>query len=105
MPLYITFGLVFGLISILDDGIEMAMGAHSANNAFLSLFVTSESSALQTPAVFVNNNMDAAKDLFVMIVISVLFIIILSKIYRFNFKSLFSKVNKVDDDTQICPSN
>ena len=35
MPQYIIFGLIFGIITILDDGTEAAMGAHTINNAFL----------------------------------------------------------------------
>lgn len=101
MPQYITFGLVFGLISVLDDGIELAMGAHTANNAFLSLFITSDASALQTPAVFVNNNMDPVKDLIVMVLISIVFILTLSKLYAFKFSSLFSKISKPENDTEI----
>ena len=52
MPQYILFGLIFGIISILDDGIELAMGVHAANNVFAALFVTNSSSVFQTPAVF-----------------------------------------------------
>ena len=52
MPQYIVFGLIFGIITILDDGIEAAMGAHAANNIFLCIMVTNESSALQTPALY-----------------------------------------------------
>ena len=62
MPQYILFGIIFGLISILGDGIELAMGAHTANNVFLSLMVTHKASALQTPAFFVQENIDPAKD-------------------------------------------
>ena len=53
MPQYIVFGLIFGVITILDDGIEAAMGAHAANNIFLCIMVTNKSSALQTPALYV----------------------------------------------------
>ena len=34
MPQYIFMGFIFGLISVFDDGIECAMGAHTANNIF-----------------------------------------------------------------------
>jgi len=37
----------------MDDGIEVAMGAHTANNIFLCIFVTNSSSALQTSALYV----------------------------------------------------
>ena len=52
MPQYISFGLLFGIISVLDNGIELAIGAHAANNIFLSIFVTQKSSTLQTVAMF-----------------------------------------------------
>ena len=52
MPQYIVFGLIFGIITILDDGIEASMGAHAANNIFLVIMVTNKSSALQTPALY-----------------------------------------------------
>jgi uncharacterized protein len=92
MPQYILFGIFFGLITVLDDGIEIAMGAHTANNFFLSLMVTHEASALQTPALFVQGNIDAAKDLLVMLVVGVIFVAIMAKIYRFNFKILTQKI-------------
>ena len=37
---------------------ELAMGVHMATNLFVSLFVNTENSALQTPAVFMVNEMD-----------------------------------------------
>jgi membrane protease YdiL (CAAX protease family) len=40
MPQYVLFGLVFGIITVLDDGIEAAVGAHAANNIFLCIMVT-----------------------------------------------------------------
>ncbi|MCK7531415.1 MAG: hypothetical protein MZV63_10465 [Marinilabiliales bacterium] len=52
IPQYVFFGLVFAVLTMLDDGIELAIGAHAANNAFLSVFVTHKDSALQTPAMY-----------------------------------------------------
>jgi len=37
MPQYILFGLIFGIVTILDDGVEAAIGAHTANNVFFHL--------------------------------------------------------------------
>ncbi len=56
MPQYILFGLIFGVITILDDGIEAAMGAHTVNNVFICIMVTNKSSALQTPALYEQKN-------------------------------------------------
>ncbi len=92
MPQYIIFGLVFGLMSVLDDGIETAMGAHAANNIFISIFVTAKASVLQTPALFVNNHVDPVKDLIVMTLAAVLIIAILAKKYNWNFAVLNQRV-------------
>lgn len=92
MPQYILFGVIFGLISVLDDGIELAMGAHTANNIFLSLFVTNKASALQTSAYFIQENVDAAKDLLIMAVIGIIFIAIIAKTYKFNFGLLTKRL-------------
>lgn len=93
MPQYILFGVIFGLVSVLDDGIELAMGAHTANNVFLSLFVTSKASALQTPALFIQENIDPLKDLLVMILVGLLFIIIVSLRYGFKYAILYKKIS------------
>ena len=92
MPQYIIFGLVFGIMSVLDDGIETAMGAHAANNIFISIFVTAKASVLQTPALFVNNHVDPVKDLIMMSLAAVLIIVILAKKYKWNFAIMNQQV-------------
>lgn len=49
---YIAIGLALGIVTILSDSLELAMGLHFANNLFLSLFVTFDASVLKTDAVF-----------------------------------------------------
>ncbi|MBX9448767.1 MAG: CPBP family intramembrane metalloprotease [Taibaiella sp.] len=49
---YISIGIILGLVTILSDSLELAIGLHFANNLFLSLFVTFDDSVLQTDAVF-----------------------------------------------------
>jgi len=51
-PIYAGMGLIFGLLVVLDNGLELAMGFHIANNIGLSLFATSPESVLQTDALF-----------------------------------------------------
>lgn len=92
MPQYLFFGLVFGLISILDDGIELAIGAHAMNNIFASLFVTYESSVLQTSAVFELIKLNPEIELVNMIIVLSIFVMILSYIYKLNYKLLFKSV-------------
>ena len=92
MPQYILFGLVFGLMAVLDDGIETAMGAHAANNIFIAIFVTAKASVLQTPALFVNNHVDPVKDLIMMTLAAVLIMAILAKKYNWNFALMNQRV-------------
>lgn len=94
MPQYLLFGLIFGVITVLDDGIEAALGAHAANNAFLCIMVTSESSALQTPALYKQLEINPWYDLVSMVVMGLVVIVILKMIFRWSaFSLLFRKVN------------
>jgi membrane protease YdiL (CAAX protease family) len=93
IPQYITFGLIFGIITILDDGIEAAMGAHAANNIFLCIMVTSESSALQTPALYQQYNIHPWMEFSALVFTGILFISILKMIFKWdNFNVLFRKI-------------
>ena len=92
MPQYIVFGLIFGIITILDDGIEAAMGAHTANNIFLCIMVTNESSALQTPALYEQYNIHPWTEFAALVVSGILFILILKMIFKWDdFSVLFGK--------------
>lgn len=94
MPQYILFGLIFGVMTVLDDGIEAAMGAHSANNAFLCIMVTNESSALQTPALYEQHEIQPWSELSAMLVMGIVIIVILKVIFRWKgFSLLFSEVH------------
>jgi uncharacterized protein len=93
MPQYILFGLIFGMITVLDDGIEASMGAHTANNVFLCIMVTNKSSALQTPALFEQNNIYPWTEFTGLILTGIIFVIILKIIFKWeNFSILFGKV-------------
>jgi len=90
MPQYVIFGLIFGLVTVLDNGIELAMGAHAANNIFLSVLLTQKASALQTPAMYVQNEVYPVNDLISLIAIAILFVVLLSYIYGWNWRESFT---------------
>ena len=52
MPYYIFFGAFLGILTLLDEGTELALGIHCANNLISSLLITSKNSVLQTDAIF-----------------------------------------------------
>ncbi len=96
MPQYILFGLIFGVITILDDGIEAAMGAHTANNAFLCIMVTNKSSALQTAALYEQHSIYPWTEFGALLVVGIIFVVILKKIFGWkSFGILMGDVKKV----------
>jgi len=52
MPYYILFGAFLGILTLLDEGSELAMGIHCANNLISALLISSKNSVLQTDAIF-----------------------------------------------------
>ena len=51
---YMLVGVFLALISLFDNGIELALGYHAANNVFAALMVTNNWQAFQTDAVFMD---------------------------------------------------
>jgi membrane protease YdiL (CAAX protease family) len=70
---YATTGAALALFTLRDNRLELALGAHAANNLFAALIVNYADSALQTPAVFTNPTLDAAYAQISLIVIVVAF--------------------------------
>jgi len=52
MIFYIGTGLLLGVMTLMDEGMELALGFHLGNNLMASILITSEFSALQTDALF-----------------------------------------------------
>lgn len=92
MPQYIVMGLLLGIVSILDDGIEIALGIHFVNNAFGALFVTHASSVLQTDAVFNLKTIHHETDLIWLILCSVIAVLLFKQLYKWDFRILNKKV-------------
>ncbi len=51
---YIGTGLFLGLVTILDNGTELALGFHAANNIVAAIFVTQSWVVFQTDALFIS---------------------------------------------------
>lgn len=92
---YISSGLFLGILTVLDDGIELSMGYHFANNFFACLIVTSNWQVLQTDAIFMSHLPPAMgwDSFLTMFLIQPLLILFFAKIYRWKHwkNKLFSK--------------
>ncbi len=57
---YIGTGLFLGIITLMDEGMELALGFHAANNLVGALLVTSDWSAFQTDSIFKDTSLPSA---------------------------------------------
>lgn len=51
MIYYIGTGLFLGILTLMDEGMELALGFHAANNLIAALLITSDWSAFQTESI------------------------------------------------------
>ena len=92
---YIGVGLLLGLITILDDGLEIALGLHAANNIFGAVFVSFPGSAFQTPSLFVMKEFSALSMLIGWVVMATLFFLFMNRKYRWkSWDKVFKPLEK-----------
>jgi hypothetical protein len=70
---YSAAGIFFALITLYDNGLELALGVHAANNLFATLLANYKISVLSTPALFTIQEMDAVFSLIAYLVSIALF--------------------------------
>jgi membrane protease YdiL (CAAX protease family) len=94
MPQYIFFGIVFAVLTMFDDGIELAIGAHAANNIFLSVLVTHEDMALQTPALYEQIQIYPWKEFGGLVLQSLIFLAIMALVFKWKeIRRLYARIN------------
>ena len=73
MVFYIGTGLLLGIMTLMDESLELALGFHLGNNLMAALMITSDYSAIQTDALFkysgVENTTDTLNEMLVSIAI------------------------------------
>jgi membrane protease YdiL (CAAX protease family) len=52
MGFYFVFGVALALFTLRDNGLELALGIHAANNLFTALFANFKGSAVESPSIF-----------------------------------------------------
>lgn len=98
MVFYIGTGLFMGIMTLLDDGLELALGFHFANNFVAATLITSEFSALQTDAIFKFSGEANTASMFnetviTMLITYPLILLLFSKLYKWNWQNLLKKPN------------
>ncbi|MDG2475937.1 MAG: CPBP family intramembrane metalloprotease [Flavobacteriaceae bacterium] len=52
--LYITVGFVLGIMTLMDDGLELSLGFHAANNLIAALLLTADWTVFQTESILID---------------------------------------------------
>jgi membrane protease YdiL (CAAX protease family) len=86
MIYYIGTGFMFGITTLMDEGAELAIGMHAANNIVAAVLVTSDWMVFQTEALYKDIsepivNMEA---LFPVLVVYPILLLIFAKKYQWN---------------------
>ena len=56
MIFYIGTGLFFGIVTLMDEGTEIALGLHAINNITAAFFVTTDWTVFQTDALYIDTS-------------------------------------------------
>lgn len=95
---YIGTGFLLGIITLMDEGMELALGFHAANNLVSALLVTSDWSAFQTHSIFKDVSEPSAgfDVIFPVVIIYPMLLFIFSKKYKWtNWKDkLIGKIEE-----------
>ncbi len=88
MIYYIGTGFLLGIMTLMDEGMELALGFHASNNLIGAIMVTSDWSAMQTHSLFIDrsNPLDSS---IVSVVLPVfvfypIVLLMLAKIYKWS---------------------
>lgn len=93
---YVLMGMTWGIFTLMDDGNELAIGAHYANNLVVFLFLTADWHAVQTNAVFISVEEPTVLSMLIpMFIYYPILIFYFSKKYNWTnwSEKLFGKIN------------
>ena len=102
MVYYIGTGFFLGILTLMDEGTELALGFHAANNLIAALLITSDYSVLRTNAIFKDlSKPEVNFEIFMPIVFYCILLFLFAKLYKWkNWKEkLLGNTNQVQDST------
>jgi len=96
---YVSAGLFLGLITILDDSLELALGVHAATNIFGAAIFSFDGSVLQTDTIFKASSINPYVMIATFIISAVIFIFVCNNKYKWNgFERLFQPIGEGSDE-------
>lgn len=91
MPHYFTMAVTFAIMAYLDDGIELAIGVHAVNNCLGAILITSKESIIQTPALFLQKEVDPPAEYWGLLFSMFVMVTVFAHIYRWNIRLLWRR--------------
>lgn len=105
MVYYIGTGLLLGIMTLMDEGMELALGFHAANNLISALLITSDWTAFQTDSILKDKSTPSAgfEIILPVFIVFPLILFIFSKKYNWsNWKEkLFGKIEIENPNLKI----
>ena len=102
MTYYISAGLMLGIMTIMDDGLELALGTHAATNFTAAVFVGYEGSVIKTDSLFVAQDLNPYFMTVSFYIVGAVFLFILKRKYKWTtFNKLLEPISKPDEDKQL----
>mgnify|MGYP003450773167 FL=1 len=95
MFFYIGTGLLLGIMTLMDESLELALGFHLGNNLMAALLITSNYSAIRTDAVFKYTGAENPSDILIEMIVSIAIvypIILFIFASRYHWKELKAKL-------------
>jgi len=108
MIYYIGTGLMLGIMTLMDEGLELALGFHAGNNLITAILVTADWTAFQTNSLLKDvSEPEAGWDVLIpVLVVYPIFLLIMAKKYKWKDWSyrLFGKIEEPEVAMMLNPS-
>jgi membrane protease YdiL (CAAX protease family) len=94
---FILSGVFLAIIAVMDNGLELSMGYHAANNIFAALILTNDWKSFRTDALFIDHSAPTFswESILTLLVFQPLMLFIFSRFYKWpSWKNLFFANNQ-----------
>lgn len=88
---YVFFALFMGAITLIDEGLELAIGIHTANNIMASILVSSDHSVIKTYSILEEKSTTVGADILIWFLCALVAVIVFKFKYRWNNLNLLIK--------------
>ena len=99
---YVSAGLLLGILTIMDDSLELALGVHAATNFTGAVLVGYDGGAIKTESIFTSHQLNPQLMLAGFLVLAVIFLLIVKSKYKWgSFSKIFDPIHKPDENLAI----